>query len=859
MARTKRVTARLKVTGMTCATCARSVRAALMGLHGVQDVSVDAGTEVARVAFLEGTIDGKRLYDAVAAAGYGLETVDVDIRIGGMTCAMCSQAIGDALKRLSGVLDATVNLGTETARISFLPGMTSVDDMKRTVIGMGYRYLGVAGDEMPSGEDEVKRSQRSRLVRIALGFSLSIPMLVMMQTAMHMPINMSYLFMALTTPALIFIAFPIFKAAFRSLRNLRLTMDVMYAMGISVAYTSSAMGTFGLVLDGRFMFFDTTLMLASFLTLGRYLETMAKGRTSGSVRKLMGLRPRKALRYSGGGWSPVSIDDVEVGDRLLARPGERIPVDGIVIKGNGYVDESMLTGEPMPNRKGPGSRVISGTLNKDSALELRTEKVGQDTMLSQIVRMVMDAQTSRPALQKMADRIVAFFIPLVLFVAFASFLFWSVIMGEPLLFSLTALISVLVIACPCALGLASPTAITVGIGRGAELGILIKGGEVLERSGKIDTVVMDKTGTLTSGKPQMTRTMSFGTDEDRLLRHALALAALSDHPVSKAIQEASVMKGIPVEPCDDLVSLGGKGLSGKVGGETVLVGNRRLLEDEGVILGQSEAAEVDSLEREGVTVTLVSIAGKVAGVLGVEDPLREGAMEAVTDLKGLGLRVIMMTGDNPRAARTVASRIGIEEVIAEVLPGEKADRIRELQESGRKVAFIGDGINDAPALARADIGIAMGTGTDIAIESGGIVLVKGDPRDAVAGIRLSRKVMGRVRQNLFWALAYNSALIPVAAGATHPLGLDFRPEWGALAMALSSVTVISLSLLLKRYDPRNMGSREGKNTAIDPVCRMRIDPHTSRWRSIYEGRTYHFCAPGCKHAFDAEPARYLGS
>jgi Cu+-exporting ATPase len=623
------------------------------------------------------------------------------------------------------------------------------------------------------------------------------------------PVEISYIMLAITTPVLAFIAYPIFAQTYRSLSHGYLTMDVMYALGISVAFVSSALGTFMIVLDRSFMFFDTTLMLASFLTLGKYLEARARSRTNTAIRKLMGLRPKEATVIREGAEVKVPIDSVAVNDLVLVRPGERIPVDGRVEEGKSYVNESMISGEPLPVRKVKGSTVVGGTLNQNGALRFVATRVGADTMLSQIVRLVSEAQMSKPSLQKLADRIVTYFIPVILAIAIGVFVLWFVVLGESLLFSLTALISVIVIACPCALGLASPTAITVGIGRGAELGVLIKGGEVMERSEGIDTVVLDKTGTITAGKPVLSTVAPFGIDRRELLRLASGPESLSEHPLGRAVVEGTEAERIKVPPCKDHETVEGKGVAGTVDGKRVRIGSVRFITETGSKVPEEVAMKVEELQSKAVTVSLVSVDGEVKGVFGISDPIKRNAREAVSAFKADGMDVMMVTGDEERTARSVAASVGIGSVMAGVLPADKARKVEELQREGRRVAFIGDGINDAPALARSDVGLAIGSGTDIAMESGGIVLVRSDLRDAVTGLRLARKVMGRIKQNLFWAFAYNAALVPVAAGLLHPLvGLEFRPEWAALAMALSSVTVVTLSLMLKRYDPRPKGSKE---------------------------------------------------
>ncbi|MCK5772532.1 MAG: copper-translocating P-type ATPase, partial [Thermoplasmata archaeon] len=479
---------------------------------------------------------------------------------------------------------------------------------------------------------------------------------------------------------------------------------------------------------------------------------------------------------------------------------EKVPVDGKVVDGESYVDTSMITGEPTPEHKREGDDLTGGTINDNSVLKMRAVKVGRETMLQQIIDMVEKAQNSRPPIQRVADRVVSYFIPAILTIAILSFVIWYFLVGETLLFSLTTLISVMVIACPCALGLATPTAVTVGIGRGAELGVLIRNGEALERSRKIDTVVLDKTGTITKGKPEVVEIMPRGVEEKDLLRLAVSVEMRSQHPLAKSIVKRAKNDDIELYPVEDMDTHGGKGVSGSVDGKRILVGNRALMKDNHISLKGHKG--ISRMEDAGRTSILVASDGKLVGIIGVSDPIHAGSKDAVTELNSMGIEVVMLTGDNRSTAERVAEEVGIEKVVAEVLPTDKANEVKALQKKGHSVAFIGDGINDAPALATADVGIAIGSGTDVAVESGDIVLVNDDLRDGVASIQLSRKVMSRINGNIFWAFAYNTALIPVAAGVLKPLfGITMMPEFAAMAMAVSSVTVITLSLMLKRYVP----------------------------------------------------------
>jgi len=613
---------------------------------------------------------------------------------------------------------------------------------------------------------------------------------------------LSYLSLVISTPTFIFISYPIFSAGYHALKNKNLTMDVMYSMGIGVAYSASVLGTFEIVLTHEFLFYETAVLLATFLTLGRYLEAKAKGKTSDAIKKLAGLQSKNAIVIQNEKEVEVSIEDVLIGDVVLVRPGEKIPVDGIVIQGESYVDESMVTGEPLPVVKIDGNTVIGGTLNTNSVLRLKATKIGKDTLLAQIIKLVEEAQGSKPPVQRIADIAVGYFIPAVLTIAVVSFLMWYVLLGSTLLFALTALISVLVIACPCALGLATPTAVTVGIGRSAELGILIKNGEALEVSEKITTMVFDKTGTLTKGKPEVTDIVGVDVDDAVMLRSAASVEKNSLHPLAEAIVRKAKEQDLSLQDTSGFDTFAGKGVQATVSGAVVLIGNRLLFKEHGIVVPTKVEELLDGLETKGKSVMFVAFDQRLVGLIGIADVVKDSTMSSIQQLKQMGLKLVMITGDNTRTAQAIGQQIGIDVVRAEVLPQEKANEVKKLQGAGEVVAFVGDGINDAPALAQADVGIAIGSGTDVAIESGEIVLVKSDLLDAVAAIQLSRKVMARIKQNLFWAFAYNAALIPVAAGVLYPFfGVTFRPEFAGLAMALSSVTVISLSLLLKRYIP----------------------------------------------------------
>ncbi len=806
--------AELKISGMTCATCAVNIEESLTNLKDVSKAQVNFGTDTAHVEYDPSKVTLDDLEKAVKGAGYDVVNREAVIRVGGMVCATCVQTIEAALRALPGVISASVNLGNERAYVTYNPSVSALEDMRKAITDAGYQYLGLAGEVSEEAEKKAREKDlHDKLLRFSIGFAVSIPLMIAMWVPL--PVSMQvlgYLMLIISTPVFVYVAYPIFRAASMSIRNRMLNMDVMYAMGTGVAFTASVMGTFGIILTNEFMFYDTAIMLASFLMLGRYLEARAKGRTSDAIKKLAGLRAKTAFVIRDGKEEEIAVEDVIVGDIVVVKPGAKVPVDGEVTGGESYVDEAMITGEPVPPLKTMGSRVVGGTINQNGVITVKALKVGKETVLAQIIQLVEDAQGSKPPVQRIADVAVTYFIPVVLIIAAVAFIVWYVVLGSTLLFALTALISVLVVACPCALGLATPTAVTVGVGRGAELGVLIKNGEALEVAEKVTVVVFDKTGTLTRGKPEVTDILPIGITENTLLSIAAGVEKNSQHPLAQAVVRKAESRSIIIERADRFDTSGGKGVSAYVLGEQVLVGNRLFLLEMGITVPEDVASKVITFERDGKTAVLIAVGNQMAGVIAIADTLKGTTKEAIAQLKKMGLKVVMITGDNRRTANAIASQIGIEHVIAEVLPADKASEVKALEEKGEIVAFVGDGINDAPALAQADVGIAIGSGTDIAIESGDIVLIKDDLLDSVSAIQLSKKVMSRIRGNIFWAFAYNSVLIPVAAGVLYPsYGITFRPELAAFAMALSSVTVVSLSLLLKTYTP------DAKKVRIAPV------------------------------------------
>ncbi len=796
----------LKITGMTCVMCVETIKKTLLRLDGIHDVEVNLNSETATVEYDTARVKVADMEKAIRDAGYGVLDEQATLKIGGMTCATCVATVENSLKKLNGTLDVSVNLGAERAYVTYNPTVTSVENMKKAIEQTGYQYLGIEGEQTTDAEKEAReKSLREKRNRFVVGFAVGIPLMLLMYLPLTLPSYMPYVMFIVATPVFLYLSFPIFRAAYRALRNKSLNMDVMYSMGIGVAFVASILGTFEIVLTREFLFYEASVMLAAFLTFGRYLETRAKGRTGEAIKNLMELQPKSATVFRGEREIEIPIEEVQIDDVVLVKPGERIATDGKVIEGQSFVDESMITGEPIPVLKKTGEDVVGGTINKNSVLKFKVLKIGRDTVLSQIIKLVHEAQGSKPPVQRIADTVVKYFIPAVLSIAILSFVIWYFLMGNTLYFALTRLITVLVIACPCALGLATPTAVTVGLGRGAELGILVKNGEALEVSEKLTTVVFDKTGTLTKGTPEVIDIVEIDMKQKELLRFVASAERNSSHPLAEAIVRSAQEKNIELSDSKHFDTYEGKGVRASVDGREVLIGNRLFMKENSVLATSKIEDKISQFENEGKTVTVVAVDKKIHGVIAIADTLKDSAQTAIRELKKLQVTVVMITGDNKRTAHAIARQIGIESVLSEVLPQDKVAEVKRLQEKGEVVAFVGDGINDAPALAQADVGIAIGSGTDVAIESGEIVLMKNDPLDVVAAVQLGRKVMSRIKQNLFWAFAYNTALIPIAAGLLYPfLGIAFRPEFAGFAMAMSSVTVVTLSLMLKKYEPTYM-------------------------------------------------------
>lgn len=795
--------AELKITGMTCTTCVRTIEKSVSNLDGIIDVKLNLGNETGTVEYDSKKLNLVDIEKAIKDAGYGVINEKVTVKIGGMTCATCVKTVENSLKGLDGIVTVNVNLGAEKAFITYNPKVITISDMKEAIEDAGYQYLGLEGEDVEDLEKKArKKDLKEKRNRFTIGFAVGIPLMILMYLPIKLPSFMPYLMLILTAPTFLYISYPIFKAAYRSLKNRNLNMDVMYSMGISVAFISSVLGTFEIMLSKEYLFYEEAVLLASFLTFGRYLEAKAKGKTSEAIKKLIGLQPKTATIIFNNEEKEVAIEDVQVNDIVILKPGEKIAVDGEVIEGSSYVDESMISGEPIPVLKKKGDTVVGGTINKNSVIKFKAKKIGKDTFLSQIINLVEEAQGSKPPVQIIADKVVSYFIPIVLSIAIISFIVWYFVLNSSLEFALTRFISVLVIACPCALGLAIPTAVTVGVGRGAELGILIKNSEVLETSKNLKTILFDKTGTLTKGKPEVTDVIGIGIGEKELLKLTASVEKNSQHPLAEAIVRKAKEKGIELMKTEKFNTFEGKGVIAKVQRKEVIIGNRVLFKKKNIPFSKEIDEKISQLEYDGKTVIFIALYKKILGVIAIADTLKETTKDAIKEFEKMNFNVAMITGDNAKTAKAIANHIGIKRVLAEILPQDKANEVKKLQDNGETVAFVGDGINDAIALTQADVGIAIGSGTDVAIESGEIVLIKDDLMDAVAAVQLSNKVMSRIKWNLFWAFAYNTALIPVAAGLLYPFfGITFRPEFAGLAMAMSDVTVITLSLMLKRYLP----------------------------------------------------------
>ena len=813
----------MPVLGMTCANCVATVERSAKKAEGVSEAVVNFGTEKATVTYDPARTSPQAIIDRIAGAGYDVPVATIELPITGMTCANCVNTVERTLnKKVPGILAATVNFATEKATVKYIPGAVSRAEMVAAIEQAGYGVvIADSDDELVDAEKLAReREIQDQTRKLWVGVSFTLPLFLFSMARDFGLVGswahaawVNYLFLLLATPVQFYTGWDYYTGGYKSLRNKSANMDVLVALGSSVAYLYSIVVTAGWL--GGHVYFETSAAIITLIKIGKLLEVQAKGKTSEAIKALMGLRAKTARVERAGLEIDIPVDQVQVGDIVIVRPGEKIPVDGVVAGGHSAVDEALLTGESLPVDKTVDDDVIGATLNKQGLLKIKATKVGRETALAQIIRLVEAAQGSKAPIQALADQVSAIFVPAVIALAALTFIVWLA-GGAGFTPALVRLVAVLVIACPCALGLATPTAIVVGMGKGAGQGILFKNSAALERAHSLQAIVLDKTGTITKGEPTVTDVVinnyqlainksQFGSADPKseLLWLAASIERGSEHPLGEAIVRAAQAQGLSLGEPVGFEAITGHGVVGNVDGHRVLLGNLRLMKREGVALN-GLAPKVEALQSQARTVMWVAVDGQATGVIGIADTIKDGSKEAIAALKRMGLQVVMMTGDNQATAQAIAQEVGVNRVLAEVLPGDKAANVAQLQAEGLAVAMVGDGINDAPALAQADVGIAIGTGADVAMETAGITLMSGDLRGVPRAIRLSRATMRTIKQNLFWAFAYNVLLIPVAAGVLSifpglPVYLrELHPIAAAFAMAFSSVTVVGNSLRLRR-------------------------------------------------------------
>ena len=807
---------KLKISGMTCSACANRIEKVVSKMDGVKEANVNFATETLTVNYDDKVITKADIEQKVEKIGFKIQKniQSHTYKIEGMTCSACANRVEKVTKKMTGVESAVVNFATEKLSVSYDADAISFGDIKAKVEKAGYKLI--REDEQKVEEKRKKLDEKGKLLwRLILSLIFAVPLLTI--TMGHMigmplpkiidpminPLNFAMIQLVLTIPVMI-IGYKFYYIGYKNLFKLSPNMDSLIAIGTSAAFIYSLYGTYKIYTGhGSYamsLYYEAAVTILALITLGKYLEAISKGKTSQAIKKLMGLAPKTATIVRDGKELVIPIDEVIVGDIVIVKPGEKLPVDGEVIEGATAVDEAMLTGESIPVEKTIGSKVIGASINKTGFIKYKATKVGKDTALSQIIKLVEDAQGSKAPIAKMADIIASYFVPIVIGLAILASIGW-LIAGENGVFALTIFISVLVIACPCALGLATPTAIMVGTGKGAEYGVLIKGGEALEITHQIDTIVFDKTGTITEGKPVVTDIITSTISEDELLAIAASSEKGSEHPLGEAIVKGAEERNIKFKEISNFKAIPGHGIQVEIEGEVILLGNKKLMDENSIEVGEL-GIKSDKLANEGKTPMYIAINNKLEGIIAVADTVKPSSKEAIENLHKMGIKVAMITGDNKKTAHAIAKQVGIDIVLAEVLPEDKANEVKKLQETGSKVAMVGDGINDAPALAQADIGIAIGTGTDVAIESANIVLMKGDLKDVATAIKLSKATIRNIKQNLFWAFGYNVLGIPVAMGVLHIFGGPLlNPMIGAAAMSLSSVSVLANALRLRSFNP----------------------------------------------------------
>jgi len=813
----------VKISGMTCAACAGRVQRAVGKLEGVASASVNLATEKLTVEFDPQRTGLPAIKEAVERAGYGVieerKCNTVTIPIGGMTCAACARRVEKAILGLDGVVKANVNLATEKATVEYDTAKIRLSAIKQAIERAGYKALEIEKNTVDEDRLRKQKEIRTLWIKFAISAVFGLPLLYFAMTPMlswwpfpipealepmKYPLRFALLQLGLVIP-IIAAGYRFYTVGFKSMIKGSPNMDSLVAIGTSSAVIFSFYNTYR-IMQGEHMaveslYYETAGVIITLILLGKSMEAVSKGKTSEAIKKLMGLAPKTAIVIHDGNEIEVPIDEVEPGDIILVKPGEKIPVDGEIIEGNTSVDESMLTGESLPVDKKPKDMVYAASINKNGLIKFKATKVGADTALAQIIKLVEDAQGSKAPIAQMADIVSGYFVPIVCAIALLAFIAW-LISGQSLAFSLTIFISILVIACPCALGLATPTAIMVATGKGAENGILIKSGEALETAHKINTIIFDKTGTITEGKPKVTDVIAAeGVAKERLLQIAASGEKGSEHPLGEAIIKEAQDLGIELISVDSFEAIPGHGIEALIDGAKVLIGNKKLMDERSVSIEEMKDIS-DLLAAEGKTPMYVAMDGRLSGIIAVADVVKESSIRAIKMLQSMGIEVAMITGDNRKTADAIAKQVGIDRVLAEVLPQDKANEVKKLQEEGKKVCMVGDGINDAPALAQADVGIAIGSGTDVAMESADIVLMKSDLMDVPTAIHLSKRTIRNIKQNLFWAFGYNTAGIPIAAGVLYLFGGPLlNPMFAAAAMAFSSVSVVSNALRLKRFKP----------------------------------------------------------